>query len=120
MKVLERGRAMSVDDYRQRLLEREEARQRLMAIAPLADALISLSSPGPAPIRDDASPRPTGDAVFNCPSSSLGAPAVTVPLLAVGGMPVGVQIMGQPHADARVAAIARWVAASVAPVATAK
>jgi Asp-tRNA(Asn)/Glu-tRNA(Gln) amidotransferase A subunit family amidase len=39
-----------------------------------------------------------------------------VPLIAVSGMPVGVQIMGQPHADARVAAIARWLAASVAPV----
>ena len=49
-----RGRAMSVDDYRQRLREREEARQRLIAIAPLCDALISLSSPGPAPIHDDS------------------------------------------------------------------
>jgi Asp-tRNA(Asn)/Glu-tRNA(Gln) amidotransferase A subunit family amidase len=115
-KVLERGRPMSVEDYRQRLREREEARQRLIAIAPLGDALISLSSPGPAPIRDDASPRPTGDAVFNYPSSSLGAPVVTVPLMAVSGMPVGVQIMGQPHTDARVAAIARWLAANVSPV----
>jgi Asp-tRNA(Asn)/Glu-tRNA(Gln) amidotransferase A subunit family amidase len=41
---------------------------------------------------------------------------VTVPLIAVSGMPVGVQIMGQPHGDARVAAIARWLASSVAPV----
>jgi Asp-tRNA(Asn)/Glu-tRNA(Gln) amidotransferase A subunit family amidase len=116
MRVLERGRAMSVEDYRQRLREREEARQRLIAIAPLGDALISLSSPGPAPIRDDASPRPTGNAIYNYPSSSLGAPVVTVPLIAVSGMPVGVQIMGQPHSDARVAAIARWLASSVAPV----
>ncbi|MGZ5146493.1 MAG: amidase, partial [Burkholderiales bacterium] len=84
----------------------------------LGDALISLSSPGPAPIHDDAGPRPTGNAIFNYPSSSLGAPVVTVPLIAVSGMPVGVQIMGQPHADARVAAIARWLAASVAPVKT--
>jgi Asp-tRNA(Asn)/Glu-tRNA(Gln) amidotransferase A subunit family amidase len=117
LNVLERGRAMSVEDYRQRLREREEARQRLVALAPLGDALISLSSPGPAPIHDDKGPRPTGDAVFNYPSSSLGAPAVTVPLIAVSGMPVGVQIMGQPHADAHVAAIARWLGASVAPVA---
>ena len=41
---------------------------------------------------------------------------MTVPLLGVSGMPVGVQIMGQPHADARVAGIARWLAQSVAPV----
>ncbi len=118
MRVLERGRAMSVEDYRQRLLERAEARSSLMAIAPLADALVSLSSPGPAPIHDDASPRPTGDAVYNYPSSTIGAPAVTVPLIAVSGMPVGVQIMGQPNDDARVAGIARWLAANIAPVRT--
>jgi Asp-tRNA(Asn)/Glu-tRNA(Gln) amidotransferase A subunit family amidase len=116
MNVLERGRAMSLEDYRQRLREREEARQRLIAIAPLGDALISLSSPGPAPVHDDSGPRPTGDAIFNYPSSTLGAPAVTVPLIGVKGMPVGVQIMGQLHADARVAGIARWLAASMAPV----
>lgn len=120
MKTLERGTAMSVDQYRQRLLEREEARRRLMAIAPVGDALISLSAPGPAPIFDDANLRPTGDSVFNCPSSSLGAPAVTIPLLAVSGMPVGVQIMGQPQADARVAAIARWIAGNVGPINAAK
>ncbi|MDB5867409.1 MAG: amidase [Betaproteobacteria bacterium] len=116
MKVLERGRAMSLEDYRQRLREREEGRQRLLALAPLCDGLISLSSPGPAPIHDDSSARPTGDAIFNYPSSTLGAPAVTVPLIGVSGMPVGVQIMGQLNGDARVAAIARWLGANVAPV----
>ena len=35
-----------------------------------------------------------------------------------GARPVGVQIMGQAHADARVAAIARWVAENVAPLKT--
>ncbi|HEX2825916.1 MAG TPA: hypothetical protein VHP37_06190 [Burkholderiales bacterium] len=40
----------------------------------------------------------------------MGAPAVTIPLLSIGGLPCGVQIMGQPHEDARVTAIARWVA----------
>ena len=46
----------------------------------------------------------------------LFAPAVTVPLLAVGGMPVGVQVMGQPGQDARAVAIARWLLEQVAPV----
>jgi Asp-tRNA(Asn)/Glu-tRNA(Gln) amidotransferase A subunit family amidase len=116
MNVLERGRNMSLENYRERLREREEARQRLIAIAPLGDALISLSSPGPAPINDLSGPRPTGDAIYNYPSSSLGAPAVTVPLMGIGGMPVGIQLMGQPNGDARVAAIARWLAADVAPI----
>jgi Asp-tRNA(Asn)/Glu-tRNA(Gln) amidotransferase A subunit family amidase len=116
LKKLEQGRKMSLEDFRKRLLDRDDARRRLSAIAPLGDALISLSSPGPAPLNDPDGPRPTGDAIFNYPSSSLGAPAVTVPLMSVGGMPVGVQVMGQLHADARVTGIARWLAASVAPV----
>jgi Asp-tRNA(Asn)/Glu-tRNA(Gln) amidotransferase A subunit family amidase len=117
---LEQGRAMTQDDYRRRLLQRDDARRRLAAIAPLGDALVSLSSPGAAPINDPDGPRPTGDAGFNYPSSSLGAPAVTIPLLAIGGMPCGVQIMGQPNDDARVTAIGRWMAEHVEPMSVAR
>jgi Asp-tRNA(Asn)/Glu-tRNA(Gln) amidotransferase A subunit family amidase len=119
MKKLEQGRGMTQDDYRKRLLERDDARRRLAALAPLGDALISLSSPGPAPINDVDGPRPTGDAVYNYPSSSLHAPSVTIPLIAQAGMPVGVQIMGQPNDDARVTGIARWVGENVEPVSVA-
>ena len=66
--------------------------------------------------RKPLAPRPTGDFVFNAPSSMLFAPAVTMPLLSVGGLPVGVQLMGQQHEDARVTAIARWLLASVPPI----
>jgi len=38
---LQAGRKLSLDDYRLRLLQREEAKNRLAAIAPLAEALIS-------------------------------------------------------------------------------
>jgi Asp-tRNA(Asn)/Glu-tRNA(Gln) amidotransferase A subunit family amidase len=31
-------------------------------------------------------------------------------------MPVGVQLMGQPHDDARVTALARWLLGTVSPV----
>jgi Asp-tRNA(Asn)/Glu-tRNA(Gln) amidotransferase A subunit family amidase len=41
---------------------------------------------------------------------------VTVPLTSVGGMPMGIQVMGQPHADAAVTAIARWMAESLPTV----
>jgi Asp-tRNA(Asn)/Glu-tRNA(Gln) amidotransferase A subunit family amidase len=109
------------EDYRARLLERETARRAHQALAPLADAVIALSSPGPAPVwagdvpGQPLAPRPTGDIVFNAPSSALGAPAVTVPLTAVGGLPMGIQVMGQPHQDAAMTGIARWLQASVAP-----
>ena len=71
--------------------------------------------PGDVP-GEPLAPRPTGDAVFNYPSSMLFAPAVTVPLMAIGGLPVGVQIMGQPGDDARATACARWLLDEIAPV----
>ena len=121
--VLEKAEGLSVDDYRAALLERGVAQQRYGALAPLADAAITLACPGPAPLWAGDAPgqplaaRPTGDFVFNAPSSMLFAPAVTLPLLAVDGMPVGVQLMGQPHDDARITAIARWALGTLAPVA---
>ena len=45
----------------------------------------------------------------------LFAPVVTMPLLAVGGLPVGVQLMGQQHDDARVTTLARFLLDAIAP-----
>ena len=113
---------MTPDDYRAALMDRAMAQLRHAALAPLADAIITLSCPGPAPLWSGDVPgqplasRPTGDFVFNAPSSMLFAPAVTMPLLAVGGLPVGVQLMGQQHEDARVTAMARWMLEAITPV----
>ncbi|HEV8094872.1 MAG TPA: amidase [Burkholderiales bacterium] len=120
--TLAKAEGMSVDDYRAALMERTAAQHRHAAVAPLADAVITLSCPGPAPLwpgdvpRQPLAPRPTGDFVFNAPSSMLFAPALTMPLLSVGGLPVGVQLMGQQHEDARITALARWMLGAVAPV----
>lgn len=120
--VVAAAEAMTPEDYRMLILQREELRRRHEALGPLAEALIAPASPGPAPLWAGDVPgqplakRPTGDAVYNTPSSALGAPVVTVPLTAVGGMPMGIQLMGQPHADAAVTALARWMLAAVEPV----
>jgi Asp-tRNA(Asn)/Glu-tRNA(Gln) amidotransferase A subunit family amidase len=112
--ALLRAEAMTPDQYRSNLLLRQQAQLAHAAIAGLADAAITLSCPGPAPLwsgdvpGQPLAPRPTGDFVFNAPSSMLFAPAVTVPLMSVGGMPVGVQLMGQQHEDARMTGLARW------------
>jgi Asp-tRNA(Asn)/Glu-tRNA(Gln) amidotransferase A subunit family amidase len=120
--TLAKAESMTVADYRAALFDREAAQQCYVRIAPLADAIITLSCPGPAPLwPGDApgkplAPRPTGDPVFNFPSSMLFAPAVTMPLMAVQAMPVGVQIMGQQHEDARITAMARWLLKEVPPI----
>jgi Asp-tRNA(Asn)/Glu-tRNA(Gln) amidotransferase A subunit family amidase len=121
-RTLARAEAMSVDDYRGALADRASAQLRHAAVAPLADAAITLSCPGPAPLWPGDTPgkplaaRPTGDFVFNAPSSMLFAPAITMPLLSVDGLPVGVQLMGQQHEDARITGLARWVLAAVKPI----
>jgi Asp-tRNA(Asn)/Glu-tRNA(Gln) amidotransferase A subunit family amidase len=120
--TLKSAEAMTPEDYRVLLMERAAAQQRHAAIGPLADALILPSCPGPAPLWPGDSPgqplapRPTGNSVFNMPSSMLFAPCVTMPLMSVGAMPMGAQLMGQQHQDARMTAYARWMLASIAPV----
>ena len=120
--TLAKAEAMTPDDYRAALIERAAAQLRHAAVGPLADAVMTLSCPGPAPLwsgdvpGQPLAPRPTGDFVFNAPSSMLFAPAVTVPLMSVGGMPVGIQVMGQQHEDARMTSLARWLLESIAPV----
>ena len=120
--TLAKAEAMTPDDYRAAILAREAAQRAHAAIGNLADAMITLSCPGPAPLwpgdiqGQPLAPRPTGDAIFNTPSSMLFAPCVTMPLMSVGGMPVGAQVMGQQHQDARVTALARWIIDEIDPV----
>lgn len=120
MSRLEMSRHMSVDDYRAVLLARDAARTAFRAIAGVGDALVSPSSVGPAPPLDNGGQdsgvsHTTGLPAYNAPTSVLGAPAITLPLLAVGGLPVGVQVVGQPHSDDRLAGIARWLAEALRP-----
>jgi Asp-tRNA(Asn)/Glu-tRNA(Gln) amidotransferase A subunit family amidase len=122
--MLVKADSMTTDDYRAVLMQRSAAQQCHAAITPLADAVISLSCPGPAPllttdVLDQATvPYPTGDFVFNAPSSVLFAPALTVPMMSVHGLPVGVQLMGQQHEDVRITAFAHWMQEAIAPVVT--
>lgn len=120
--ILAAAEAMTVDDYRARLVERAVAQQVFQEIAPMADACVTLACPGPAPLWEGDRPgepparRPTGDAIFNYPSSMFFAPVVNAPLLSVGGLPVGVQVMGRPGEDARMTSLARWMIETLSPV----
>ena len=113
---LEMAEGLGPDDYRLALEQRALMRTALEALRPLADALLTLSSPGPAPARDFVADSGessygfvTGSPVFNAATSALGVPAITVPLLSVDGLPVGVQLIGHPHTDWSLAGQARWM-----------
>ncbi len=113
--------SMTPEDYRGLLRQRALAQSAYQAAGTLADAFVTLSCPGPAPLWQDGPDveNPTGDMVFNAPSSMLFAPAVNLPLMAVEAMPVGLQIMGQPGEDARMTSFARWILDHVPPVSVA-
>ena len=121
-RVIEVAERVGVGGYRERIQKRALLRDHHGALADRVDAMIAPASPGPAPLWPGdipgrpLAPRPTGDPVFNYPSSLLGAPVVTSPLAAVRGLPMGIQLMGQPGADARIIAIARWLRDAVRPV----
>jgi Asp-tRNA(Asn)/Glu-tRNA(Gln) amidotransferase A subunit family amidase len=114
--------SLTPGDYRHALVQREHAQLTHTRVAPLADAVITLSCPGPAPRWEGDKPgeplvsMPTGEPVFNNFSSMLFAPAVTMPLMSVDGLPVGVQLVGQQHEDARMTGLARWMLTNLSPV----
>ncbi|MGY3364254.1 Asp-tRNA(Asn)/Glu-tRNA(Gln) amidotransferase A subunit family amidase [Bradyrhizobium sp. GM2.4] len=117
---LDIARQMTQDDYRLVISRREAARAAHAMIAHIADAVISPSSIGPAPRLDNKGVdsgivHTTGLPNYNAVTSLLGAPTITIPMLAVGGLPVGVQVIGQQHTDDRLAGIARWIAETIPP-----
>jgi len=102
---LKEGAAMTAADYQAALAWRAAFRARANALAGHADGWISPTSPGPAPKGIGS----TGNPIYQAPSSSLGEPSFTLPVMTVDGMPFGAQIMGFNGGDERLAAIARWL-----------
>jgi Asp-tRNA(Asn)/Glu-tRNA(Gln) amidotransferase A subunit family amidase len=106
--TLERGaqaEAMTLDDYRFDIADRERRRAIHSVLAGEFDACITLSATGAAPVGLNS----TGNPVFAAPGSMLGIPAISLPVLDDGGLPLGLQLMGFAHRDARLFATAAAV-----------
>jgi len=101
--------AMTLDGYRALIAERARIRQTYAELATLADACVTLSAPGPAPVGLGW----TGDASFAVPGSLLGAPAISLPLFAINGLPLGLQVLGFEHRDADAFAVAGWIQGAI-------
>jgi Asp-tRNA(Asn)/Glu-tRNA(Gln) amidotransferase A subunit family amidase len=102
---LAQAEAMTLEGYQELLRERTRARAVYAGLAVRCDAAITLSAPGAAPLGLES----TGNPIFAVPSSFLGIPAVSLPLLAAEGLPLGVQLAGFSDADAALFAIAGWL-----------
>jgi Asp-tRNA(Asn)/Glu-tRNA(Gln) amidotransferase A subunit family amidase len=102
---LQEAERMTIADYRQALERRAELCRGFSAASEIADAFVTLCSQGPAPVGT-----PVGNPVFADVSSNTLAPSFALPLLAVQGLPLGVQLIGRPHEDYELARQARWLA----------
>jgi Asp-tRNA(Asn)/Glu-tRNA(Gln) amidotransferase A subunit family amidase len=77
------------------------------------DAILTPAAPGAAPKGLSS----TGDPSFCTLWTLCGMPAITLPLLqSANGMPIGVQLVGPRHGDARLMRTARWLAAKMAAI----
>ena len=99
--------AMTLEDYQGLVQKRQRIRDIYNGLKKDADVCVTLSAPGPAPEGLDW----TGDAVFAVPSSILGTPSISLPVLEAEGLPLGLQVMGYANADAAAMAAARAVLA---------
>ena len=74
------------------------------------DAILTPAAPGTAP----RSLESTGDPSFCTLWTLTGMPAITLPLMrGANGLPIGVQLVGPRHGDARLLRTARWLASRV-------
>jgi Asp-tRNA(Asn)/Glu-tRNA(Gln) amidotransferase A subunit family amidase len=75
------------------------------------DAILTPSAPGTAPLAES-----TGDPAFCSLWSLAGMPAINLPMMSAdNGLPLGVQLVGQRHADARLLRTARWLVRQAQP-----
>lgn len=104
-KRLANARQMTPDDYARALRRRQDIRQRYAQIAAEYDGFVLLGATGAAPVGLGW----TGDPTINVAASLLGVPAISLPLLADQGMPLGLQLIGRSGEDAALMAIAAWI-----------
>jgi len=109
---LERGREVLAVDYQRALARIGPIHESFVELFEQRyDAILTPAAPGSAP-KGLAS---TGDPSFCTLWTLCGMPAISLPLLqSVDGLPLGVQIVGPRHGDARLLRTARWLAAKMA------
>jgi Asp-tRNA(Asn)/Glu-tRNA(Gln) amidotransferase A subunit family amidase len=91
-----RAEATTLEDYRRDIRERDRRRAVYQELAGECDGCLTLAAPGGAPIGLGW----TGDPAFVIPGSMLGVPAITLPVLRDGGLPLGLQLLGFADDDA--------------------
>ena len=103
-RMLQSGLSVTIEQYRELLSIRAEIRAAQDALRGRADGFLLLCSQDSPPDYPEI-----GHTVYGDVSSTLAAPAFVLPVLAVEGLPVGVQHMGWPGDDYVLARRSRWL-----------
>ena len=109
---IERGREVRAAEYLRALSQVGPAYESFVELFEQRyDAILTPAAPGAAP-KGLAS---TGDPAFCTLWTLCGMPAISLPLLqSADGLPIGVQLVGPRHGDARLLRTGRWLAARMA------
>ena len=108
--TIESGMLVPAVRYMQAQRMRRRFREEMAATASRVDALLTPSTPSPAP-RDLNT---TGSPLFQSPWTNAGLPTVTIPSgLSQLGLPLGIQLEGTPFGEAKLLAVARWCEATL-------
>ena len=91
--------------YEKLLSQRSDARTLYAQLKNEGDLCITLSAPAAAPVGLDW----TGDPNFTVPTSLLGVPAITLPVLKDEELPLGLQLIGFVNEDANLFSLARTI-----------
>lgn len=108
LRRLAQAESMTQADYGDLLARRHASRTIFAAAAREYDCFVTLGACGAAPLGFAS----TGNPGMNVAASYLGCPAVTLPLLQDDGLPLGLQLLGRPAADAALVAGAAWMEAA--------
>lgn len=105
--MIEEGRSVPAVDYNRALDFAAVLEAGLERLFERYDAIVTPATGGQAPLGLES----TGSPAFCTTWTLTGVPAVSVPLLGgADGMPIGVQVVGRRHDDARLLRTARWLA----------
>ncbi|MBM4254302.1 MAG: amidase [Deltaproteobacteria bacterium] len=103
--LIEKGRTITATQCIEIRRHQQQFRHEMNALCQRVDALLTPSTPAPAPHGLGA----TGDPTFNGPASFSGIPSLGLPSgVSANGLPFSVQLMSGAFTEERLLAIGQW------------
>ena len=100
--LIQQGLAMPAKQYDEDVQFAAACKPRFSEMFKTTPVILTPAAPGPAPLGLAS----TGDPRMNAPWTSLGTPAITIPMPVSSGLPLGLQLTADHGQDSRVLAAA--------------